>query len=101
MRPAPKRVSGQEVEEPMLDDIIQRIDQSLPIIHKKVANGGSSETPTNRLSPVQFRKAKAVFQDMKDDPLLNEEGDDICLLSKKAKKARKRALGSKINGAHP
>ena len=71
----------------MLDEVIQRIDASLPIIHKKAASDGSSDTPTTRLSQAQFVRAQATFQDMCDDPLLNEEGNDICL--KKKKKVRR------------
>ena len=92
MRPAPKPASSQEVEEPVLDDIIQRIDQSLPIIHKQVADS-ESETPTTRLSREQAIRAQAVFQDMRDNPILNEEGDDICLKKKKKKKRVRRVNG--------
>jgi len=88
MRPAPKPVSSQEVEEPVLDDVIQRIDQSLPIIHKRIADG-EPEKPTTRLSREQAVRAQAVFQDMKDNPILNEEGDDICLKKKKKKRVRR------------
>jgi hypothetical protein len=96
MRPAPKPSDVQEAEEPVLDEVIQRIDASLPIIHQKAASGGSEETPTGRLSKAQFARARATFQDMRDDPLLNEEGDDICLKKKK----KRRKVNSKVNGSH-
>ena len=98
MRPAPRRVRqpAVEAEAEVLDDVIQRIDQALPNIHRMAS---AAESP-NRLSKAQFARAKIVFQDMKDDPLLNEKGDDICLESKKKKKKKTihRASGIKING---
>lgn len=95
MRPAPKPSDVQDAEDPMFDEIvrrtldkvIQRIDASLPLIHQKAASDGMAETSTTRLSKAQFVRAQAMFQDMCDHPLLNEEGDDICL--KKKKKVRR------------
>jgi hypothetical protein len=96
MRPAPRRsipalVKPPAPEDPdVLDDVIQRIEQALPSVHKLAAEGGSSDTPTKHLSKAQCDRAHAVFQDMKDNPLLNEEGDDICLKKKKKRVRRTR-----------
>ena len=95
MRPAPKTSKTKvEMETDELDAVIDRIDQSLPIILKKAANGEISNASPSRLSVAQFARAQAVFRDMRDDPLLNESGDDICLKKKKKKK-------SMANGKHP
>ena len=85
MRPAPKharsfQVSEVEEEAAVLDDVIQRIDASLPIIHQKCERD-SAKPPTDRLP----RAALAVFQDMQEDPLLNDAGTDICLCTKRQK----------------
>ena len=96
MRPAPRRARQPVVEEEaeVLDDVIQRIDQALPSIHRMA----SAAEPSDHMSKAQIARAKIIFQDMKNDPLLNEKGDDICLKPKKKKKAIHRASGIKING---
>jgi len=89
MRPAPKHARSlqvSEVEEKatvidnVIDGVIQQIDASLLLIHQKCERG-SIKPPTDRLP----RAALAVFQDMQEDPLLNEAGTDICLCTKKQK----------------
>jgi hypothetical protein len=100
--PAPARRSQSlEVEEEaaVLDEVIEQIDQSLPILHRMAAEGESADTPTTgRLSKAQFDRARAVFQDMQEDPLLTDEGDDIRL---KSKKSAVNGAIDRINGKHP
>lgn len=59
-----------EKEQGMLDEVIERIDRSLPIIHQHVSDANKKKPPTSK-------KAKRIFRTMCDDPLLNERGDDI------------------------
>lgn len=64
----------------MLDDVIQKIDESLPAIHRMCRiEKKQKKTPASRLPPDKARLAKARFQEMREDPLLNEEGTDVKL----------------------
>jgi hypothetical protein len=96
-RPIPCRKRVVEVEaveeETVLDEVIQKIDESLPAIHRMVAvrkKQSRRRTATDRLAPEEARRAQAAFQEMKDNPLLTDSGDDI----------RESPL-QKINGASP
>jgi len=88
----------------VLDDIIAQIDETLPTIIRKAKVNGSQKLSSRRLSREQFERAKAEFEAMRDDPLLTDAGDDICLNSRK--KSRKRPVSRKVasphkNGKHP
>ena len=74
MSPGPEhQVEVAEEEEVVLDDVIQQINKTLPLVYRNCeANEGR---PTDRIN----RKSLKIFRAMRDDPLLNEEGDDICL----------------------
>ena len=61
-----------------IDSIIARIDQCLPVILKKGAQGMiSSDTPTKAFQPARIMQTRQLFQDMADNPLLTESGEDI------------------------
>lgn len=60
----------EEEENPMLDDVIERIEQSLPAIHLRASN-----RRTKRRKPSE--EARMIFLAMSKDPLLTESGDDI------------------------
>ena len=82
MRPANRQTKAPESEEvTVLDDVIEQIDQSLPLAYERCKRV-AKKPPTDRLP----REALAVFQDMREDPLLNKAGDDICLCTKKQKR---------------
>ena len=76
----PRRNAKTRIEARVLDDIIERIDDVLPHLHARAANGHApSKSPTRGLSRVKFKRSQSMFQDMRDDPLLNDTGDDIRL----------------------
>lgn len=79
----------------MIDRIIARIDRSLPLIHEKAASSESADTPTRNMSKAEFKRAQAVFQDMSENPILNDAGDDIRVAPKK------KQPPTHINGKHP
>lgn len=61
-------------ETTMLDEVIERIDQTLPVLHQQVSNG--RKPPTSK-------RAKRIFKEMCEDPLLTDDGADIRLAPKK------------------
>lgn len=88
----------------MLDKIIARIEESLPLIHERVAAEDQSDTPVGeRLSPKAFKRAQAVFQDMSEDSILTDDEQDIRVRPRRAKSAPKKGVGklNRINGKHP
>jgi len=76
--------NGTTDEEATLDEVIEKIDQHLPALHRRANGAVHKKPPTDRLS----KKARDVFKGMCDDPLLTDDGDDIRLVTK-------------VNGAHP
>ena len=76
----PKNVVEVTDEVTVLDEVIERIDQSLPAIHRMCAirkKQSRRKATTDRLLPEQAKHVKAAFREMVDDPLLTESGDDI------------------------
>ena len=65
----------------MLDDVIEKIDQSLPVIHEMCAvrkkQSKQKKSPTDRLPLAKAKRARAAFAEMADDSILTESGDDI------------------------
>ena len=62
----------EEDEAPMLDEVIERIDQTLPTIIQR-----ASPPPGKKQKVRITKKARSVFIAMSKDPLLTESGDDI------------------------
>lgn len=83
-------------EERVIDDAIDKIEQTLPLLKymaeaETTGASGHADTPnpSRRLSAAQFRHAQEVFAGMREDPLLNEAGTDICVCSKDKKRRRR------------
>jgi len=65
----------------MLDDVIEQIDQTLPLVYEKCERDRAKPS-TDRLSRADLK----AFQRLKEDPILNEEGTDICVCTHDDKK---------------
>lgn len=73
MQPAPRRPT---VEEVALDEVIERIDQSLPVIHRMCrVQKKQKKSPTDRLPAKQ--EAQRRLKELSEDPILTDSGDDI------------------------
>jgi len=75
----PKRSSAEAPS--ILDDVIQKIDESLPMIHQMCRIKQKRTRPTDRV--------RARFKELVEDPILNEDGTDI-----------REVPPTKINGFH-
>jgi hypothetical protein len=78
-KPSESRIPTEEPR--VLDDVIQKIDESLPAIHQ-MCKVKQKRSPTSAMM-------RARFKELVEDPILNEEGTDI-----------KEAPPTKVNGAH-
>ena len=63
-----------------LDEVIEKIDKSLPKLHKIAAvrkKQSKRKAPSDSFPIAQMMRARAAFAEMVEDPLLTESGDDI------------------------
>lgn len=68
----------------VLDEIIERIDASLPEVHRLA-------TEVDQLRKLKCERTKKAFRDLQESPILNDAKDDICFEADGA---------SHINGKH-
>lgn len=74
--PLPKKPEAEVEAE--LDTVIDRIDACLPAIHARARRSQQSgDTPSAAFHPKRIMQTQARFQQMADDPLLTESGEDI------------------------
>lgn len=73
-------INSQPDDDKALDQAIAKVGEKLPAL-RKMGAAKKQKIASDRLSA---DKTKRAFQDMCDDPLLNEKGDDICLCERTA-----------------
>lgn len=67
-QPSPRRPSIEDVD---LDEVIERIDQSLPAIHRLCrVRRKQKKSPTDRLPIKQAQLMRARFEEMSEDPVV-------------------------------
>lgn len=81
-------MSDRQAADKALDEVIAKFDETLPAL-RKMASSKKQKKATDRLPADKAEQAKAVFQDMCEDSLLTEKGDDICLCAKGQRKKGK------------
>jgi hypothetical protein len=77
--PLPKKPEAKVEDE--LDTALDRIEQCLPAIHERVAASkrAGQRSPSDSFNPSRIVRTQQVFQQMADEPLLSESGEDIVL----------------------
>lgn len=77
MQPTPGRPPA--IEEADLDEVIERIDEALPKIHKlcRLHRDSQQATPAGGLSTEKFHNTRKRLKKLSDDPLLTDNGTDI------------------------